>query len=129
MDADPFQNFGEQQRSYELLEEHRAALLADALELLREHPDLEVVGLILDADASEAAAFRSAIEQATGQTFAGRGFLGVAPRQFVIQILRANAPATLDWLPASTMPGGDRALPLVASTKQGVRFGAVTYAS
>lgn len=121
MPADPLQNFGEQQRSYELLEEHRAALVADALELLREHPELEVVGLILDADASEASAMRQALERATGQNFAGRGFIGVAPRQFVLQILRANAPASLDWLPAS----GARVLPLVAVTKGGVRFGAV----
>src|SRR4029450_8629177 len=73
---DPFENFEEQQRSYELLQEHREALVADALELLREHPGLEVVGLVLDADASEASAMRRAFEQATGQNFAGRGFIG-----------------------------------------------------
>ncbi len=100
MQPDPFQNFGEQQRSYELLEEHRAALVADALEILREHPQLEVVGLIVDGDASEAAALQKALEHATRQSFAGRGFVGVAPRQFVLEFLRANAPATLEWLPA-----------------------------
>lgn len=123
MDADPLQNFGEQQRSYELLEEHRAALVADALEMLREHPEIDVAGLILDADASEACAMRKALDQATGQDFAGRGFIGVVPRQFVLEILRANAPATLDWFPASTNQGA-RVLPLVAVTKRGVRCGA-----
>jgi hypothetical protein len=125
MVTDPFENFAEQQRSYELLDEHREALVADALELLRSHPDMEVVGLILDADASETAAMRTAVEQATGQTLAGRGFLGVAPRSFVTQLLRANAPATLEWLPPSSTREGVRQLPLVAVTKRGVRFAAV----
>lgn len=62
MPADPLQNFGEQQRSYELLEEHRSMLVADAQEMLRVQPALEVVGLILDADASEAGAMRKALE-------------------------------------------------------------------
>jgi hypothetical protein len=124
MDPDPFQNFGEQLRSYEILAEHRAALVADALDLRRDHPDLEVVGLILDADASEASAMWKAIEQATGQSFPRKGFLGVAPRQFILQLLRANAPATLEWLPPSSS-GGAHVLPLVAVTKSGVRFGAV----
>lgn len=82
MEQDPFKNFGEQQRSYELLEEHRQALAADARELHQTHPMLQVVGLILEADASEATAMRAALEQATGQNFQGRGFLGVAPRSF-----------------------------------------------
>ncbi len=125
MEQDPFKNFGEQQRSYELLEEHRQALAADACELLQTNPMLQVVGLILEADASEATAMRAALEQATGQNFQGRGFLGVAPRDFVLHILRANAPATLDWLPASTSAAGELQLPLVAITKHGVRFGIV----
>lgn len=125
MEHDPFENFGEQQRSYELLEEHRLALAADARELLQANPGLQVVGLILDADASEATAMRATLEQATGQNFQGRGFLGVAPRDFVLHMLRANAPATLDWLPASTSAGDVQQLPLVAITKHGVRFGIV----
>ena len=39
--ADPFEHFGEQQDSYEMLEQHREALPADAAELAREHPGLE----------------------------------------------------------------------------------------
>lgn len=71
MPADPLQNFGEQQRSYELLEEHRSMLVADAQEMLRAQPELEVVGLIFDADASEAQAMRNALEQATGNRARG----------------------------------------------------------
>ena len=124
MAPDPFENFGEQQLSHELLTEHRDALLADAQELWQAHPELEVVGMILDADAGEAAGMREALERATGQQFAGRGFLGVAPRQFAVQLLRANAPASLEWLPPSVAEGR-KLLPLVAVTKGGVRFAAV----
>lgn len=35
MTDDPFQHFGEQQRSYELLGEHKDALLADAQAAIR----------------------------------------------------------------------------------------------
>ena len=122
---DPFENFAEQQSSYEMLEEHRAALAADAAELLREHPALELVGLIMEAEASEAVAFREAFERATGQSFTGKGFLGVVPRELVLRILRANAPATLDWLPPSR-EGPPRTIPLVAVTRRGFRFGAVS---
>jgi hypothetical protein len=125
---DPFEHFGEQQQSYELLAEHRTALASDAAELARERPEMQTVGLILHADASEAAAFRAALESASGQSFAGKGFLGVVPRELVLQILRTNHPATLDWLENS---GGDvgatRKLPLVAVTKSGVRLACVEY--
>jgi len=124
MAIDPFEHFGEQQRSHELLGQHRDMLLADARELLREHPNADVVGLILDGDASEAAAMRQELERAAGRSLQGRGFVGVAPRQFVLQILRINAPAMLDWLPASRQDGVHM-LPLAAITKSGMRFGAV----
>ena len=124
MSTDPFERFGEQQQSFELLEEHREKLAADAAELARERPDLEPVGLIMDADASEAAEMRATLEKATGQRIGG--FLGVVPRQMVLDILRANAPATLDHLePVSS--GRHRKLPLVAITKNGYRLGAVDY--
>lgn len=128
MTDDPFQHFGEQQRSYELLGEHKDALLAQAQQILQAHPQIEIVGLILDADASEAAAIRTAIEQATEQSHAGRGFLIVVPREVVVQILRANAPAALEWLPPSHGDSGHM-LPLAAFTRGGVRFGAVPFPS
>lgn len=127
MSTDPLENFAEQQLSFELLAEHRQALLDDALDLVREHPQLEVVGLILDGSASEAAPFQAAFAQASGQSAAGRGFLGVVPRDLVIHILRANAPATLDWLPPSRRQDGSRMLPLCAATQHGFRFGAIAY--
>lgn len=125
--ADPFENFGEQQQSYEMLQQHRDTLAADAAEFAREHPEIPTVGLILDADASEAAPIRAALEASTGQRFGGRGFLGVVPREFMLHILRANHPATLDWLEPSGGDGPQRCLPLVAVTKGGVRVGRVDY--
>ncbi len=124
---DPFENFGEQQQSFEMLEQHREALAADAAEFAREHPGVATVGLILDADASEAAPIRAALEASAGQSFAGKGFLGVVPREFVLHILRANHPATLDWLEQSGGEGRERRLPLVAVTKGGVRLGRIAY--
>ena len=127
--ADSFEHFAEQQLSFELLAEHRQALLEDALDLLREHPEMEVVGLILDGSASEAASFQAVFAQACGLPADGRGFLGVVPRDLVIHILRTNAPATLDWLPPSRQQDGSRMLPLCVATRQGFRFGAIAYAS
>lgn len=125
--TDPLEHFGEQQESYEMLEQHREVLAADAAEIAREHPDLPTVGLILHADASEAASLRAALESASGQSFAGKGFVGVVPRQLVLDILRANHPATLDWLEQSGGDGPERKLPLVAVTKGGIRLGCVPY--
>lgn len=110
-----------------MLEQHREALAADATEFARAHPQIPTVGLILDADASEAAPLRAALESATGQSFAGKGFLGVVPRELVLHILRANHPATLDWLQESGGDGQRRRLPLVAVTRGGVRLGIVDY--
>ena len=95
MTADPFEHFGEQQQSFELIEGHREILLEDAREFVRENPEIPVIGLILAADASEAQGMRGALEQATGQSFAGRGFIGVVPREFVVRMVRANAPAAI----------------------------------
>lgn len=127
MDPDPLKDFDEQQQSWEGLEGARKALLADAVELHRSHPNFEVVGLVAEADSSEAAPFLSAMEQMTGQKTAGRGVITLVPRDFILAILRANAPATLDWLPPSRTAAGSRVLPLCAATKNGYRFGSVAY--
>lgn len=120
MDNDPFANLPEQIRAYELFEQHKAALLDDARQLLGEHPDLEVVGLILEANAPEARSIREVIEQASGQEFKGRGFIGLAPRVMLVDVLRKNSPASLEWLP-STEAGAPRRLAIAAFTTNGVQ--------
>jgi len=122
--TDPLEHFGEQQRSYELLAEHRALLARDAAEIVDQHQEAQPVGLILEADASEVSALRHALEKQTGKCAAG--FVVVLPRKIVLEILRANAPHTLDFLePVSSGPG--RKLPLVAITRHGLRFAAVDF--
>jgi len=132
MDVDPFEDHGEQHRSFDLLEEHRSALVADARAMMRENPEIQVVGLILDGEANEAEAFRTALEEATGHDLNGKGFLGVAPRHFVVDMLRQDSPASLEWIPSNTTRDGHGEvrhwLPLVAMTKEGVRFSAVRMA-
>jgi hypothetical protein len=125
--TDPLEHFGEQQESYEMLEQHRELLAKDAAEIARDRPDLPTVGLLLHAEASEAAPIRAALEASAGRSFAGKGFVGVVPRQLVLDILRANHPAALDWLEQSGGDGLERKLPLLAVTKGGVRLGCVPY--
>ena len=122
-DTDPFQHFGEQMRSYEMIEELREPLLADARAFLRDFPEGEPVALIFDADTADAGVLRAAFERSTGSSSGSAGFVGIASREFVLQILRANSPAALDWLPESRR-GEQRMLPVAAYTRHGVRFAA-----
>jgi hypothetical protein len=121
---DPLEHFEEQMRSQDLLMSTGRRSLPRQQEVIGEHPDFDIVGLILEANAPEAGAFRQAMEQATGQSLAGRGLRAIVPRQLVLEIIRANAPVMLEWLPDQ---GADqqRVLPLVAITKHGMRFGAI----
>ncbi|HLQ36827.1 MAG TPA: hypothetical protein VK348_03435 [Planctomycetota bacterium] len=121
MSGDPFEHFEQQLRSHELITEHRDLLLAEAAEFVRQHPGTPPVALILEADTSEAAPLWAALQRASGHDLQGRGFLGVVPRAFALQILRANAPATLDWLAPATADGAE--LPLVVATRNGFRLG------
>jgi len=125
--SDPFEHFEEQERSLDLLQPQQInALKDDARELVAEHPEMQPVGLVFAPDASEAVSMRDAIERATGQSLAGRGFFGVVPREFALAILRANAPATLDWLEPPTT-GPERKLSIVIATKNGFRVLSVDY--
>lgn len=108
----------QQQLSIELLEQHREALVADAREILAKQPDAKLVGMILAPDSSEVENFRAALRRA-GQPPAGEvGIVCVVPRAFALAILRANAPATLDWLESDPSK-----LPLFAAMKDGMRLG------
>jgi hypothetical protein len=54
---DPFENYAEQEHSYDLLGRHGEGLIEEALEYLREKPDGHPVGVIITLDAPEAAPF------------------------------------------------------------------------
>ena len=121
----PLEHFGEQQQSFELLEAHREQLAQEAAEVVRDHPRAKPVGVIMDADAPEAVELRRVLMEQTQQQVAG--FVGLMPRRVVLDILRANHPAVLDWLEDSGGDGPMRTLPLVAITKNGVRLGRVDF--
>jgi hypothetical protein len=123
MDADPFAHFGEQQRSWELLQQHSERLAAAVRRMLRDQPELDVVGLIFDDDAAEAVAMRQSMEAQTGGDVRGP-YVGLTDRDDALRLLRATAPERVEQLPDSHGALG-RMLPLVVVTKGGVRFGAV----
>lgn len=100
--------FEQQEQSMRLMDEHGPSLARDAAEVAAQRPDAQVVGLIVMPDAAEAKRLVEALSQATGQNLRGRGFVGLVPREFALTILRANAPATLDWLEPVTEPGQRR---------------------
>ncbi len=122
--SDPFEHFEDQQLSHELLEKHRGDLAEEARNFISQNADAEPVGLILEAGSSEARAFMQSIAQASGQERNAPGFLGVVPRAFAVEILRANLPAALDNLPNGELGAK---LPVLVATKGGFRFAEIEY--
>jgi hypothetical protein len=110
----------QQQQAIRMLEEHGPTLAAEAREIIVQHPGAKMVGMILSPDSSEAARFRE-LASASGQTVPETsGIVIVVPRKDALSILRASAPATLDWLESEP-----DSLPLIAATKDGMRLGSV----
>lgn len=122
MTEDAFSKFEHQLHTYELFEQHKAALLADAREFLDAHPEFQVIGLILESGVPEAAPLIAAIEAGAGQKLAGQGLIGVFPRALFVEVMRKRSPALLEWLPAPETPPVRR-LSIAAFTKQGVQIG------
>lgn len=125
-----FDDFEQQQRSFDVIEQHRAALAAEAVRIAAEAPDAAaagLAGLIVEAEAPEAAALLAAIglpEEARAS-----GFLGIVPRELAAAILRDVAAEAVDELPrleARAAPGM-RPLPIVLLTKGGLRLGLASY--
>src|SRR5688572_18806390 len=103
----------------ELMDEHGASLAEEAREVLAQHPDVRLVGLILTPDSEEMRVMRPRLERETRESLTGKGFVGLMPREFALAILRQRAPATLDWIE----PHETGRLPLMAATRDGYRFG------
>ena len=122
--SDPFEHFEDQQLSHDLIEHNRDALGEEARDFLSENSGVDPVGLILESGAAEARPFLDALEQVAGEKLNVPGFLGVVPRHFAVEILRANAPAALDNLPNGKLGS---TLPVLVATKGGFRFGVVEY--
>lgn len=111
----------QKEQAIRMLEEHGPTLAAEAREIVQQHPGAKMVGLILSPDSQEAVQFRE-WASASGQTVPETtGIVIVVPRKTALSILRASAPATLDWLESEP-----DTLPLVAATKDGMRLGSVS---
>jgi hypothetical protein len=123
--GDPFANLEEELAAWELLNENAElleTLVRDAQEILSRSPDAELAGMILDANAPEAAPLCSAIEEVTGQRIRS-GFYGVVPRLMIEQLVRHNAPQLFElWSEGDAAPNGPH-LPVLIATGGGFQMG------
>lgn len=120
---DDLDEFERRQRSFDQIEQHRATLAAEAARIAREHPAARLVGLVIEADAPEAAAFLRML--APGTPTVG-SFVGIVPRKMAVELLSSNAPQGLDWLEDDPV-GSKRKLPILVVTKTGYRTGVAEY--
>ncbi len=125
-----FDDFEQEQRSFDLIDQHRAALAAEAVRIAREAPDAAVAGLaglIVTAEAPEAEALLAAI--GLPEEAARSGFLGIVPRELAAAILRDVAMEALDELVRleAKVAAGARPLAIVLLAKEGLRLGLASY--
>lgn len=114
----------DQQRSLARIEVVRAALVAEASDVLRERPDLRLVAFVIEPDAPEGILIRQLLPPG-GQQASG-GFAGVVERALAVQILGVVAPALLDWLEAED-EGLSRGLPVVYLARTGMRTAVIPW--
>jgi hypothetical protein len=123
---DPIDGFYQALDSEQLLRKHGPELRADAREILAEHPDARVAGLITMPDSSEAESVRKMLTAGTGQDVPpGKLMIGVVPRDAVEGLLTARC-SDYHWREEPWQP--QQVLPIVVSTKDGFRFGFFTLA-
>jgi hypothetical protein len=118
-DPDPLKHFAEQQQSYEFFGRYRESLVASVPEFLRKNPGQLPVGVVIDGEAREAhALFR---KFGAGTPDPNTVLAAILPRPVIVEGLRTGLPHALDLI----YPNAEGKLPLVAITKNGVRFGIV----
>ena len=111
-------------RSFEAIEQFRATLIAEAVDIFRQDPDARIVGMVIESDAPEAKTFRQLLPpDSRGPS---QGFVGIVPREIALQLLGAAAPAALDWL-EDDGNGRSRRLPVIYAARTGLRTAAVEY--
>ncbi len=125
-DPDPFEHIEKQVRVHELIEMHRAELLAEARAILSEHPKAKVVGLILDPDTDAAAAFRREAAEQGIEVPPTSGFVGILPRAEALRYLRQCAPRAVEWLSDSEHSSTRMKIPVLAAASDGLQIVMVT---
>jgi hypothetical protein len=105
-------------RSKARINECRAALLTEANDVLRDRPNLRLVGFVIEPDAPEGLLVRQLLP--SNRTPPAVGFVGVVERALAVRILGVVAPALLDWLEAE-QGVALRSLPVVYLARTGMR--------
>ena len=116
----------EDRDSPDRIERDRAALLAEAAVVLRERPDLRIVGMVIEPEAPEAEMFRRQFSEEHHR--ASLGFVGIVERHLTVELLGRVAPDLLDWLDDDE-PFAPRQLPVVYFARTGMRTAALPMAS
>lgn len=111
-------------RSAARIDECRAALFAEANDVLRERPDLRLVGFVIEPDAPEGILIRQLLP--ANSTPRAGGFVGVVERALAVRILGVVAPALLDWVEAEEGVAM-RELPVVYLARTGTRTAALRW--
>lgn len=127
---DSFDDFEQQQQSFDLIDQHRAALAEEAARIAAEEPVVAaagLAGLIVTAEAPEAEQLLKAI--GLPAEAAQSGFLGIVPRELAVAILRDVAEPAVDELARleAKVAAGMRPLAIVLLAKDGLRLGLASY--
>jgi hypothetical protein len=111
-------------RAVAAIEQHRATLLAEAIDIQRQYPGIRLVGMVIEPDAPEADALRPMLPPEVRDQV--QRFVGTMERAIALKILGASAPAVLDWLEDDHV-GLVWKLPVVYAAKTGVRAASIPY--
>jgi len=117
---DPIDSFYQQLESEDLLNLHGKELVAEARAVLAKQPMARVCGVAATPDSQDAAQLRRAIQQMTGQQVPPGKLVGIMPRGAIEGMLQANVDPA-HWSEEAWQP--QRVLPVLASTRDGMRFG------
>ncbi len=117
---DPTEGFYQALDSEQLLREHGPSLVTDAREMLQQNAGVKVAGLITLPDSPDAVGIRTFLAKQTGKQPPPGLLVGIVPRAFVEPMLRART-GTEHWLEQGWQR--QRVLPVVVSTRDGLRFG------
>lgn len=116
---DGFENFEQQERSWDHLQRHHDTLVQEAVEVVAQAPRADLAGVILEAGTPEFETFRRQIQNASGQELVTPLLVGVVPREVMLSLLEDGVRARVE----EAAPAFLRRLPVVAILRDGFRFG------